>query len=337
MTDQQAKETYFSRILLDSKNREFICDDRVKETYGKGYNYKDSDVRRLQFTNDALGMTSDCYILYAIAHLGCATKDTMVSFLTALANKYPDLHIVYGKDNINERLRFMYGLGLVQKIFYDVYLGPNNKKERITLYITTEDGVGYVKQHLKKRCTYNNAFYTKHIIDLIGWGCAAYIGSTLAERHPGFVEFSEGVLRTKQMGSMFFPCEWKAKVADTMFYVAFQPSYLEFDKSYMTNIDYADCCLNIVDTIRNYINCRTKKGIPCVVVVVEDNKDLNHIALNIMASGNMNGMLSNIFFTGEGAILGHKGNEKNAFYQIMLDPDVKEGYSIVSCKAPFMP
>ena len=41
MTDQQAKETYFSRILLDSKNREFICDDQVKETYGKGYNYKD--------------------------------------------------------------------------------------------------------------------------------------------------------------------------------------------------------------------------------------------------------------------------------------------------------
>ena len=56
-----------------------------------------------------------------------------------------------------------------------------------------------------------------------------------------------------------------------------------------------------------------------------------------MASGNMNGLLGNIFFTGEGAILGHRGNEKSAFYQIMLDPDAKEGYSIVSCKAPFMP
>ena len=83
--------------------------------------------------------------LYAIAHMGCATKDTIVAFLTAIANKYPDLHIVCGKENINERLRFMYGLGLVQKIFYDVFLGPNKKQERITLYITTEDGVGYVK------------------------------------------------------------------------------------------------------------------------------------------------------------------------------------------------
>lgn len=337
MTDQQARETYISRVMLDSKDREFICTDLIKESHDKGYNYKDSDVRRLQFTLDALGMTSDCYILYAIAHMGCATKDTIVAFLTAIANKYPDLHIVCGKENINECLRFMYGLGLVQKIFYDVFLGPNKKQERITLYITTEDGVGYVKQHLKKRCTYNIAFYTKHIKDLIGWGCAAFVGSTLAERNSGFVEFSEGVLRTKQMGAMFFPCEWKAKVEETMYYVAFQPAYLEYDKSYMTSLDYEDCCMNAVDIVRNYINCRTKNGIPCVVIVVEDNRDLNAIAANIMANGTMQGMLENIYFTGEGALLGHKEDEKNAFFQIVLDPDEKEGYSIISCAAPFMP
>ena len=95
--------------------------------------------------------------------------------------------------------------------------------------------------------------------------------------------------------------------------------------------------MNAVDIVRNYINCRTKNGIPCVVVVVEDNRDLNAIALNVMASGSMHGMLEQVFFTGEGAIIGHKEDEKNAFFRIMIDPDVKEGYSIVACSAPFMP
>lgn len=337
MTDKQAKETYLSRIMLDSNNRVFRCDEEIKESHGKRYNYKDSDVRRLQFVVDALGMTSDCYILYALTLLGCATKETVDSFLSALAGKYPDLHIVYGKDNIDARLRFMFGIGLVQKVYYDVPLGPNKKKDRVVFYLTTEDGVGYVKQHLKKKCTYNHAFYTRHIKDLIGWACGAYVGATLAEKHTGFVEFCEGMVRTKQMGSMFFPCEWKAKVDDTMYYVAFHPSYLEFDKSYMTKRDYDAICLNYVDMMRNYVNCRTTKGIPVVVAVVEDNKDLNNIVLNILAAGNMNHLLGNIFFTGEGAVLGHKGEEKSAFYQLVPDADAKEGYSLVACKAPFMP
>lgn len=336
MTEQQIRETYFSRVLLDCDSRLFYCDDEIKTTYTKGFNQVHPDIKMLQFANDKFGMTSDCYILYAIGHLGCATKDAIVEFLSAIAKKTPSLRILTTKEAINERIRYMYGLGLVMRFNYDAYVGKDRKKERMSLYVITDDGLTFVKQHLKKRCTLNAGFYAKHIRDLIGWGCAASLGAHLANLNAGFLEFSDGILRTKQMGALFFPCEWKAEVEGVRYYVSFMPSYLEFDKSYLTERDYDVCCMMAVNTIRNYINCRTQKGIPVVVIVVEDNKDLNNIALNIMASGALNEMLDHIFFTGEGAVKGYKENAKSAFYKLQLDATAKEGYSICACRAPFI-
>ena len=138
------------------------------------------------------------------------------------------------------------------------------------------------------------------------------------------------------MGALFFSCEWKAVVNDVRYYVAFMPSYLEYDKSYMTERDYDSVCANVLNMIRNYLNCRTQKGVPCVVITVRDNNDLNNLAFNIMASGAMDAMLDNIFFTGEGILKAPGCDGKRAFLKIVKDSSRSEGYDICAAEVPFL-
>lgn len=336
MNEQQIKDTYVSRVQLDSDFRCYVCDEEVKKNYTKSFQLVKPDARLLHMANDDLGSTSDCFILYAICRLGSARKEAIIEFLQALLRKNPSLHIVCSQESIQVRLRYLHTMGLIVRFLYPYHEGKDRRMSRGSLFVATEEAYAMVKQHLKKQVVSNQGFYAKHIKDLIGWAAASFAGSLCANKNRGFIEFTDGIFRTKQMGAIFFPCEFKSQVNDETYYVAFAPGYIEYDSSYMSNKDFDEVYAYNLNMIRNYLNCRTQKGTACMVIVIEDNADLNQYFASIIASGAMQEMFDRIYFTGEGVLRYHCGNEKKAFFQIIPNEDAKEGYSICAVNAPFM-
>lgn len=338
MTNEQAKNTYLVRRDLDCENRHFVYTDNVNREHVKVFNYVNSDAKLLEFARDSFGMISDCYIMYAIAHLGVAEKETILLFLQAVHLRNPQLNIVCEEKGVlTERLRVLSNMGYVFKHRYEVIAdhGMGPVKELVTLYSLSEDAYNMVKQKLQKRININAAIQMKPIKELIGWACAGYVGSMIAKSSTGFSGFLERVLRTKQLGSAYMPCELKTQVGEEVYYISVLSSYFGIDPSYQTKRDYDECCAFKVNMIRNYLCCRTTKGLSVVVVAVADNADLNEITYCIHNTGALVEFYGRIYFTGEG-VLRFVSDVENAFLQMYCDEESERGYDIRQVKAPFI-
>lgn len=338
MSEDYLKRTYLIRKSLDCANRHFVYTDEVGSQYVKIFNYMNSDMKLLEFATDKCGMVSDCYILYAVGHLGVAEVDSVLAFLTAIARKYPELIIICSsKEAVKDRMRVLQKKGYLFKHRYevDVVTDRGIGKERVALYSLSEDAFQLVKQRLQKRLSINSAIQMKPMKELIGWASAALVGSYTAQGCDGFTEFLERVLRTKQLGAVYMPCELKVVNSGMAYYIAVIASYLGIDKTYQTVGDYAELCAFKINTIRNYLCCRTTKGTAIVIVTVQDNADLNEIVACIYKSGGLEEYYKQIYFTGEGAMISGYGVE-HAFLQMRRDDEAERGYDIGYVKPPFI-
>ncbi len=338
MTEELMKKTYLIRKSIDSGNRHFVYSEEVETGYVKIFNYVNSDMKLLEFARDSYGMISDCFILYAVGHMGVAEVDSILTFLRALAKKNPDLNInCTSKESIKDRLRLLQKKGYLFKHRYEVLAnnGDSVGKDVVAIYSLSEDAYQLVKQRLQKRLSINSAIQMKPMKELIGWACAGLVGSAIANAGSGFDGYLERVLRTKQLGAVYLPCELKVITGGTAYYIAVMSSYLGIEKSYQTESDYAEVCAFKINTIRNYLYCRTTKGVAVVVVAVADNTDLNEIAYRIYNAGNMDDYYGQIYFTGEGAVNSGLGME-HVFLQMKKNEDSERGYDIQYVKPPFM-
>lgn len=338
MTEELLKKTYVVRKGLDSENRHFTYSDGIAASYTKIFNYVSADTKMLDYARDEVGTISDCYILYAIAHLGVAEVDSIMIFLRALSKKYPDLAVVCeDKNEVRDRLRLLHRKGYLFKHRYETSVTYNGEsiKEMVTFYSLGEDANNMVKQRLQKRVSINSMIQMKPLRELIGWNCAGLVGSAIANGCTGFVNYLERVLRTKQIGAVYFPCELKVVNNSNSYYIAVMPAYMGMDKMYQTELDYAEWCAFKLNMIKNYLYCRTTKGVSYVVVAVEDNADLNDITQKIHNTGYLEEYYDRILFTGEGVVKDYLPID-SAFLRIHRNSSSEKGYELLQCDVPFV-
>jgi len=326
------KITYLLRRDMDSGNKSFVYNADVETVYEKYYRYVTADQRLLSFALDYACMVSDCYIMYAIAHMGVADKKSILLFLETIASKYPKLNIKYRgeKGEFEQRLRALCRYGFLFRFLYTV----DGKKENgefgenaICLYTLVESGYEVVNQRLQKRVAKNGAIQFKPMSELIGWASAAYVGACIA-RSSGkhFVDFLDRVLRTKQLGAVYLPVELKTNVDGAVYYIAVVSSYLQHNEISQTEEDYAEYCAFKINTIKNYLYCRTTKGTSIVVVTVENNADLMDISSLIYSTGILTPYLDRVYFTGEGILKQRGDDASKAFLRMYLDEKEEIGY-----------
>lgn len=339
MAEDTIKKTYLVRSALDSGSRRFRYDSQYAEGHVKNFVRTTMDSKIASFAQDTMLMYSDCFIMYAIGVLGVADIPTICLFLKALKAKNTELQIAdTDTGTVKERLRVMMSAGITFRYRYSVVVEdsvPGGDKLGISLYSLSEDSYQILNQRLQKRVTVNMAIQTKPMKELIGWAAAAYAGSMIANETYNFDSYQSRVLRTKQLGVFYFPCELKMSGPDCMYYVAVMSSYLGINKAYQTEDDYNDWVAFKLNMVRNYINCRTEKGVAVVVVTVENNADLNSFVRYMVQAGMLGGISERVYFTGEGILNMESLSVEERFLQVV--PSMKEaGYDIVQTNAPFL-
>lgn len=337
---EMEKKSYLLRSALESPARKFICDSAVLNSVEKRYHYVSEDRRLLAFANDTACMNSDCFILYAVAHMGVADKQSISDFLKALSMKNPALSIVYEKtrDSLESRLRTLFKLGFLFCYSYKVTNEVNGKTEEntISLYTLGESGRDVARQRLQRPIAYNGAIQYKQLSEIVGWASASRVGSSIAANSSWFVDYLDRVLRTKQIGTYYFPMEMKFRKDDVAYYVAVIESYLGFDDKIHTKESYAERCVSKINAIKNYLHCRTTKGVSVVVVAVEDNADLMELSNLIYRSEILNPYLDRVLFTGEMVADSYDNESKRWFLQMCLDSSEDMGYRFECVEAAFL-
>lgn len=340
MTNEQMKKTVLLRELLDgAKNRHYTTDTNVKENYTKRYFQTEESKQLFAFATDHLGMTSDCYILYALCHLGVADNKTIYRFLCALSNKYKELRIAISEEGfVVDRMRVLFKMGLVMRFVYEAPKGENDdvyKRETVALYTAAPLANDIVRQALRLVMPENKCVEMKPISEIAGWACGARVCTEIANGTVGFVDYLQRYLKTRQLGSVFFPGEVLTEVNGTRYYVAVLDCYLGYDAEIQTPRMYAEYCGRKIDTIKNYINCRTTKGVPIVVCAVRDNADLNEMASKIKQTGALNGIYEHVYFTGEGPLISGL-DIKDCFLQMKETTANERGYELFQAEPVFL-
>lgn len=334
------KISYITESMLNSNKRVLVCNDDIVLHHRKVFTYVRDDERLISFAQDRTAMYSDCYILYAIAFMGVATKESISLFLQALSRKYPELAIICQKtkDSMEGRLHNLANLGYVFMYRYTIQaMGDTGeiKEQAVSLYTVVDAAFDIVRQRLQKRLSINMAIQYKPLDELIGWASAAYVGACIAQS-AGFTGYLERVLRTKMLGSTYLPFELKNVVEGTSYYIAVINSFLQQNKLTQTDTDYLDYCAFKLNTIKNYLAVRTTKGVAIVCVALRDKEDLAQIGRLIYQAEILRPYLEQIFFTGEGIIRERGGDATRAFLRLVIDDYTQEGYHFEYVNPIFM-
>ena len=64
--------------LLDAGKKIYVYNQKVVDSYSRRYNHVGEEERLMMYVNGSLGAYSDAFIMYAIAHMGVATKESIV-------------------------------------------------------------------------------------------------------------------------------------------------------------------------------------------------------------------------------------------------------------------
>lgn len=340
------KKSVIPRKQLDSDIRHFKFNEECSESWQKEFNYKNQDVKLLRFARDEIGMISDLFLLYAVAILGIADLDTIRSFLSTIKNNDVGGQImdVSKKDLVKLRIKSLHANGLLFRYRYNVYAlnteGENVVNE-ITLYTLEPDSQAFMNNKLAKRTVFRDWFAVKPMYELIGWAAAGYVATEVA-RKADFLEFKQGVFKTKAIGTVFNPCILKVNLKtapDSVTYIGFFSSFLHHDSKIHLTGDYEDICIRLVSSIKQYFFFRDqKKSIARAVVVCEDNADLVEITSWIHKMENVCHLKEDydrLYFTGEG-IVKNSDDISKCFLQMVEDTTEKRGYSIVSASPDFV-
>lgn len=336
----ELKKAYRIRCDMDCECRHYIFTPDSNILSKKEYSYTDSNRQLLKFASDVVGMVSDCYILYAVGYLGTCDKETMRAFLINMQTRYPELYIgdVSDENAFSRRVHALVAVGFLFVVRYnDAELGesaPGMLPSR--LYSLSQDAAVFMNQKLTKRVPYNKWVVAKPLNQLIGWAAAAFIGASLSG-NKYHVSYLENVFRNRSLGSFFMPCAEKFFDGQDYYYVSFIDAFLIRDEKSQTEHDFAEFEVIKLNTIRNFVLARTKNGIACVVIVVEDNKDLVAMAKLLLASGAMLDVIDHLYFTSEGAYR-KAVYDKDAFLQMTVNEVGNDGaqFDFVAVQPPFL-
>ena len=331
---------------LSRYDRIFRIDDDIKASCQKIFKYIPYEMKLNMFAEDTVGVISDTYILYAIAMLGTANRETIVNFLSTIKKKDSSLYI--SMSAIQDRETFILSVknlsraGFLFRHCYNVIADDENgnpQESLVTLYSLSEDGLYLVNNKLSKKLAFNAWFQAKPLSELVGWASAAYCGTMLAQ-NSGFHGFIQGVFHTKLIGTVMMPPTILTDIGgaeeDHPAYVMFMPAFLHQDDSYQTEFDYEQSCKRFVNAIQQYFyDSDVRRRYGRAVIVVEDNDDLVNAASRIAENPELQENYDRIFFTGEGVFrAGRKLSE--SFLKMVADESDPSGFKIVAYEPDFV-
>ncbi len=303
------KDAVRLRQQLSTGARHYIYSPEARDNCAKTLVYIEPDIKYMKFARDVMGAISDCYILFAVTYLGVADLDSIRMFLYTLKAHNGDLYIMdaSNSDNVRARLKNLVGLGFLFKITYkaDTFDRQGNPvRDNVSLYMIEADGQKFMEQKLGKKAAFHKWLVAKPMFELIGWASASYAACRVASAGR-FIEFKQGVFQTKISGITFMPSIIRLKMAGGKddVHVGFFPAFFHHDRSIMTDNDYADYCIRLFNTIKQYLYFNDSKERYCrVVIVVEDNADLVELTGWFKKISNLDGDLDRIFLIGEGIL-----------------------------------
>lgn len=318
-----SEQTWSAVSALDSGyERKYITGDPVLGSVKFKCKYVSSDEALVSFASDAVGMTSDCFILYAVAWLGIAAKESIAAFLER-KRQFGNGLLINGKDSLEffltNRIHVLLDRGLLYSCKYVI-----RENYVVQLYGITDLGFDIMRQRLKKTGFSNNkAFAHKPAKELIEWAGAAYVGSRLLGGTRVCCEL-ERTFFSRNTGSAFFPFEFRSQGDNgSVFYVAGVNGNWVRDPQVQTDREYEKWVGEQLGVIQAYLLRRTSKGTAVVCVVVENEENLKAATAAIAGCEDLRPLLSRIVFTGEGMLRRIPDNEPEKLRYAFLKMEVE--------------
>ena len=189
----------------------------------KKYNYVDYEGKSLAFINGEVNQISDCFIIYAIAILGCAEPSVIAKFLTIYKKQNPSLLIPdFDKDNIKMRLNALKKHGFLFALNYidNSVIGTTPEATRgsyHTLYTAGKDAVSFMNSRLHRQIKPNSWLYAKQNDELLGIAASAavfvgFMGS------PYFKSIESAIFRGRFTGTVRLDNEFVSQMEDQNYY-----------------------------------------------------------------------------------------------------------------------
>ncbi len=332
-----SKESIIIREKLNRPYRRYVVTPQVMERYEKSYHYELYDRRVLKFAMDNIGNDSDCFILYAIAQMGCADLDTVRSFLSAMSKRNKQLSISSmddsSRDYVRKRISSLHNNGFLFRYSYQVD-SPTSVREGAylsmdthSLYTIDKMSQMFMNEHFSKRVAVRDWLVAKNIGELVSMGSASFVGASIANSSDAFVEYKKGVFKSRTIGTCYLSLEIKFLKDNQPYYIGVVPAYMHHYTNFQSEEDFEDACIYKLNLIKNYLDFRDARGDESrIVVSVENNGDLMEFSRCVSRYFNtISNYLDRIYLTGEGAIRGTE-NIKEAFLRLNLDDDGLIGF-----------
>ena len=316
------------------KMRQYMKEHPSIYTYVEGLNYDksykpvDYEQKCLAIINGEINTISDCYIIYAIATLGCADISTIAEFLRIFKKRNPELYIPeLDKDALKSRLNTLKKHGFLFNILYDLPAdGEHTQVAKCSLYTAAKDAISIMNARLRKQVKPNNWIEVKPIDELIGIAASSAVLTKIAQRD-AFVKFESGIFRGRNSGVTWFDGEFISAIEGQKYYCALMSLYLHKHPEYATEDDQKELVNYKLNTIRDYLRMRTQKGIAKIILVCENNDDMVRFSRNLMSTGAFDEeLLKNIHFTTYSLVDGYDTDEGNWFLNLVKD-DSEKGFS----------
>lgn len=305
--------------LLEKPNRKYKYEFSCEETYEKKYKYIESSRRKFAYAQDECGGIYDCFILYAIAVMGIADRDSIQLFLKNLKKCSPDLYIASmdDADGLRARVRALirYGYIFATSIAYPYQENGTYSKRNNEYYTLDKDAIEMMNRTLSKRIPYNKFLENMPACRILGWASVSYAGSYICN-HSNFCAYLDGKFQSKMLGKFYFPSEIKFFDGVEYHYVGMLDAYLLKDRRTQSEMDFAEWQAFKINAIKNYLAVRTKTDITEFIICVQDVVDLEKIGSLILRTKILEEYLPNIYFTGEGLLKSAEYIEE-AFLQML--------------------
>ncbi len=269
----------------------------------KRYKQKSYEEKSLAIINGDINTISDCYIIYAIAKLGCADIETIKNYLIYLKEKDRDLSIFeFTKDELKLRLNALKKYGFLFNILYvnpavEATKSTEQNSSYISLYTAATDAVTIMNAKLRKQVKPNQFIEHKPADELIGMAASSSVFTNILQTDH-IVRIETGLFKGRNSGLVWLDSEFISEVSNVRYYVGMMSIYLHRQPNFLTDADIINIKDQKLNTIRDYLMYRTKKGIAKMILVCESNDDMVRFAQAILKSGAFDEeMLSNIHFT----------------------------------------
>lgn len=318
--------------LGDAVN-DFSYDESMKFSFEKKYKYVDDAILASRYSNDAACMTSDIFVMYAVAMLQCASIYQIMQFLDYMIkdNKALVIPNLTDIDVIKQIVKRLVENGLLFRVNYRT---ANERHSARALYSVIDEKYSYIESILQReiRPVVRKIYFSPLSVVL-----SQHANSETALAVKGLqndFSFNRKIYVSKYLGRFSVPVELVRKKNGIHINVAFIPSYCMNDTSILTPKDFEALCLAKINLAKNYMALRRNDtNASFAVFTVEGTEDLDALCGYISRCGIIKDYVDSVYFVNQSFLTVGQGP---LMLQMQLDGKSGGTYSYVAVKPSFI-